>query len=181
MPSFLSKVFGRKDDKDSAPAEARNSDGTLLDGKFEVVSPPVSPIAPAFNEGDEPPLRGNTKDRFTLFRLKSRTSDTSIGSPKLVEDVPHLILNLPGAKESPSPSFDPDTQLTLSDTVVGDRRLSPQEALVLVRACSQWMTERGKFIILFLFFLPFESLFLLPLNRPRNSRSHASALALRLT
>jgi hypothetical protein len=146
MPSFLSKVFGRKtlEDRDYPPTEARNSSGTLLDGRFEVVSPPVSPTAQLFTGGEQG-FRNHSKEketRFTLFRLKSRTSEADLVSPKSA-GVPHLTLDLPGSRENPSPILHPDSQHALPEAVIGERRLSPSEALTLVRACSQWMTERG--------------------------------------
>jgi hypothetical protein len=145
MPSFFSKVFGRKsaDDKEH-PTEARTSNGTLLDGKFEVVSPPVSPTALLFTDGEHGFRSSKEKEsRFTLFRLKHRTSETTLPSPKSVEDAPHLTLNLPDTAENASPALDPDSQIILSDDVVGDKRLNAHEALTLIRACSQWISERG--------------------------------------
>ena len=59
MPSFLTKVFGRKkDDKlaSSPPSHAskRHSNASLLEGKYEAVSPSVSPSAARFSEAQQP-------------------------------------------------------------------------------------------------------------------------------
>ena len=42
MTSFLSKVFPRKKDKEAS--NKRNSSSSLLEGKFEAVSPTVSQL-----------------------------------------------------------------------------------------------------------------------------------------
>ena len=79
MPSFLSRIFGRKkaDDK----ASKRVSNGSLLEGKFEAVSATPSPSATNFVEAAQARERerASQKDKekekdagFTLFRSRSR-------------------------------------------------------------------------------------------------------------
>jgi hypothetical protein len=161
MPSFLSKVLGRKkkDDKDEPPRVVRDSTGELLLGdKFVEVSPTVSPTAAQFSETDELGLRGrdNENGRFSLFRIRSGPTSPSVTANKRVEgEVPLLSLNLtlPGSNESStSPralgvifDADPDAQNILPESVIGERRLTPQETLVLVGACSQAIKVRGMF------------------------------------
>ncbi|TFK37305.1 hypothetical protein BDQ12DRAFT_667228 [Crucibulum laeve] len=151
MPSFLSKVFGRKkDDKDALSTSPR-----LLEGKFERVSPTVSPSATNFPEVGEGTVNGKSnghrkdKDKdtpFTLFRAKSRPSGdvNQQQNQHKSEPLPQLSLNLPEVKEG-SVAFEanPDAQVLLSDAVVGTRRLNPAETLTLVRTCSEAITARG--------------------------------------
>lgn len=165
MPSFLSKVFGRKkDEKDAHPYQSRPSDGSLLEGKFEVVSPTISPTIANFPEGAHGKGNGShangkssglnayySKDKdgaFGLFKARSRTLPAD--APQKSSDLPLLSLNLPGPKEDSNSralgvvfEADPDAHVLLSDTVIGERRLTPLETLVLVRACSQAITARG--------------------------------------
>lgn len=153
MSSFLSKVFGRKkDDKESPRLQGRASDGSLLEGKYEAVSPTVSPLATHFSEVTNGKSNlGKEKEKdlgFALFKAKSRTSSSDPPSQKRL-DLPHLSLNLPGPKEDSNSRalgvvFEGDcSQLLLADSVIGERRLNPLETLVLVRACSQAIAARG--------------------------------------
>ncbi|KXN85933.1 hypothetical protein AN958_10694 [Leucoagaricus sp. SymC.cos] len=150
MPSFLSKVFGRKKDgKGSPPSRGRGSDGSLLDGKFEAVSPTVSPSAAEFPENA---VKANEKEKdgaFGLFKAKSRPSRPSSPEPSKKENLPQLSLVLPVPKEDAQAhalgvvfEADPDAQI-LNDETIGKRRLTPLEALVLVRTCSQAIIARG--------------------------------------
>lgn len=163
MPSFLSKVFGRKkDDKDASPRAARPSE-SLLEGKFEVVSPTVSPSAANFPDiaaNGKSNGHGNGKDKekdsgfSTLFKSKSRPASTDVPqSQKKSDQLPSpLSLNLPEPEQADSSSralgvvfeADPDAQILLTDAAIGERRLSPAETLTLVQACSQAITARGR-------------------------------------
>jgi hypothetical protein len=155
MPSFLSKVFGRaKEDAADVPSAPKSptspkghkSHPSLLEGKFEAVITPASPIATNFAEA-----YGNPKEKeggFTLFKTKSRSSAASITSSKRPDKLPTLSLNLPGQKEENGSRalgvvFEGDRQVVLDDSVIGARRLDPTETLALVRACSHIITERG--------------------------------------
>ena len=152
MPSFLSKVFGRKkhDEHDVVP---RASDVSLLEGKFEAISPTVSPTATHFAEsvGKE---KENTKERdgfFGITRSKSRPSlKPPIVAQNPIDELPHLTLNLPGSATATTARAlgvvfedDPTSLLLLEDSELEERRLSPAEALKLVKACSQVITARG--------------------------------------
>ena len=53
MPSILSKVFGRKKDHGESRSHARQSRTSLLDGKFERVSPTVSPSVENFPDAGQ--------------------------------------------------------------------------------------------------------------------------------
>jgi hypothetical protein len=154
MPSFLSKVFGRKkqDDKDSS---GHGSDPSLLEGKFEAVSPNVSPTAEKFVDGtstkdkeDKQKPKDKGKDNpFSLLKSKSATSSPDVTTKS--EPFSHLTLNLPGLKDDDNARalgvvFEADpSQLVLSDAIIGSRRLTSLETLVLVRACSQAIMARG--------------------------------------
>jgi hypothetical protein len=180
MPSFLSKVFGRKKedaaDRPTSP-KGHKSHPSLLEGKFEAVVTPASPIATNFAEA-----QGHSKDKeggFALFRAKSRPSNSPLPSNKRSEELPTLSLNLPGQKEENGSRvlgvvFEGDRQVVLDDSVIGAKRLNPTETLALVRACSQVITERGALHPLNMFI----ALIINCLDRPRITRYHASPLAL---
>lgn len=90
MPSFLSRVFGRKKDDTKEVGNRRpSSDASLLEGKFEAVPPTISPIASRFDGSTDASAiqdKEKEKDGFGLFRPKSRVSPSwSIsvyGNPK---------------------------------------------------------------------------------------------------
>ena len=154
MPSFLSKVFGRKkEDVVEAPTSPKGhkSNPSLLEGKFEAVVTPASPTAINFAEA-----QGQSKDKeggFALFKTKSRPSNLPLSPTKQAEELPTLSLNLPGQKEENGTRalgvvFEGDRHVALDDSAIGAKRLSPVETLALVRACSQAITERGAFRLL---------------------------------
>ena len=169
MHSFLSKVFGRKkDDKETSPTTL--APGELLEGRFEAVSPNVSPNATHFLELD-PKTNGHNKDPFTFFKAKSRPASPELAK-KLLDTLPHLSLNFSEFKERP---LDPDLDVEglLTDAVIGQRRLNPLEALVLIRACSQAIIARGVYLIALLSYI--SNIYYYSI-RSRNPRAHAPAL-----
>ena len=149
MPSFLNKVFGYKkhDDKEAARPTREPSDSTLLDGKYEAIDPVRSPTSSTFAAT----LQTKDSDRdagFSFFRPKNRGQKSAQKRP---ENLPQLTLHLPGPKENSDPralgvvfEADPDSQIVLDDAVIAAKRLSPLEALILIRACSQAITEHGR-------------------------------------
>ncbi|KAJ7102276.1 hypothetical protein B0H15DRAFT_813958 [Mycena belliarum] len=159
MPSFLSKVFGRKKDdtKESRSQHRPSSDASLLEGKFEAVPTLPSPITPRFDiqadGSSNDKEKEKEKDGFALFKNKSvrtppvATPDQSF-APSKTNDY-HLSLNLPGPKEESSRALgvvfeaDPDAQILLSESDIAERKLSPLEAFLLVQACSQAINSRG--------------------------------------
>lgn len=145
MPSFLNKVFGYKktDDKDPARPTREASDSTLLDGKYEAIPPVLSPTASAFAEAQ--PTRDSDAG-FSFFKSRA-ASQRPAHKP---EAVPTLTLKLPGLKENLDSralgvvfEADPESQTALDDAVIAAKRLNPLEALILIRACAQAITERG--------------------------------------
>ncbi|KAH0834127.1 hypothetical protein J3R83DRAFT_11417 [Lanmaoa asiatica] len=150
MPSFLNKVFGYKknDDKEAAHPTRGVSDNALLDGKYEAILPILSPTAPTFTEAQ--PTKDLDRDAgFSVFRPKSRGVFQKLAQ-KHPQAVPHLTLQLPGPKEKLDSrplgvvfEADPDSQTVLDDAVIAAKRLNPLEALILIRACAQAITERG--------------------------------------
>jgi hypothetical protein len=147
MPSFLSKVFGRKkEDAADVPTSPKGhkSHPSLLEGKFEAVVTPASPTAANFAVAQQQP-----KDKdggFALFKIRSRQSNSPLSKP--TEEFPTLSLNLPGQKEENGNRvlgvvFEGDRLPVLDDSVIASKRLDPIEALTLVRACSQVIIERG--------------------------------------
>lgn len=153
MPSFLTKVFGRKkDEKDNASPPTTNkrlSQPSLLEGKYEAVSPSVSPSATHFPDAPPPPLAPVKESSLALLRSRSRTLDKQQPGNASFTPAPHLTLNLPVPKEEKSRALgvvfeaDPDSGILLADKAIGERRLGPLEALLLVKACSNAIAERG--------------------------------------
>lgn len=143
MPSFLSKVFGRKKDDtlktDPRPPKRPSSDASLLEGKFEAVPTVLTPSTPRFD------LPGHEKET-DLSKSTSGRNHTAARGRDLDY---HLSLSLPGPKEESSRALgvvfeaDPDAQILLPESVIAERRLSPLEAFLLVQACSQVITSRG--------------------------------------
>ncbi|KAG7085862.1 hypothetical protein E1B28_003396 [Marasmius oreades] len=166
MPPFLSKVWFRprkKQDKDQPDASRRVSDPSLLEGKFERVSPNLSPVGDSFSgelagsgheqekEGKREKDKGGrpSKEPFSLLRSKSAEPSASSDSSTRNRDY-YLPLNLPGPKGDSRIrplgvvfEGDADPEGVLSDAVIGRRQLSPQETLTLVRVCSQEIMARG--------------------------------------
>jgi hypothetical protein len=149
MPSFLSKVFGRKkgDDKESdAPRSVRRtSDPSLLEGKFEAVPSTISPSTPKFPEDVHASEKGKDKEsdkgrQFGLLKSKSKLQPSSPTT-----DAPHLTLRLPGTigkdEDSLVSPFNPQSDETDDSNLT--RRLTPEETLSLIEACSKAIAERG--------------------------------------
>lgn len=149
MPSFLSKVFGRKksDDKEYATPRSvkRTSDPSLLEGKFEAIPSNLSPSSPGFPEDVHGSDKGKDRegDKARPFGLRKSRSKQQTTSP--TSDAPHLTLRLPGTTEKNDDpfvsSFNPQTNET--DDSILTRRLTPEETLSLIEACSKAITERG--------------------------------------
>ncbi|KAI5834002.1 hypothetical protein K523DRAFT_323141 [Schizophyllum commune Tattone D] len=118
MPSILSKVFGRKKDHGESRSHARQSRTSLLDGKFERVSPTVSPSVENFPDaGQRKELEKNNDFKLTL--------------------------NLPGVKEETGGRVLDTVFEAVPSSSISERRLSPAEALILLRACSQSIIAHG--------------------------------------
>ena len=154
MPSILSRLLGRKKPQEpESPADKPGYPTPLLEGKFEAVSPTVSPSAAFFTDPSVAEIRGIEKPKdkespFNPFRARSRPSLDSSAVEKAAPDVPHLSLNLPLTKERGRAldvvfESDPDAFALLNEATIRERRLTPHEALSLVRACSQVILERG--------------------------------------
>jgi hypothetical protein len=155
MPSFLSRLLGRKKTQESDSSPDKPGYPSLLEGKFEAVSPNVSPSAALFTDPVVAHIRGNDKPKdrespFYLFRPRSRPSSDFPTAEKAVPDVPHLSLNLSLTKDRARAldvlfESDPEAFARSHDAAIGERRLTPHQALSLVRACSQVIMERGMF------------------------------------
>jgi hypothetical protein len=159
MPSFLSKVFGRKkDDKDSNQL----GPGELLDGKFEAISPNISPNATHYLElqSDATTVPAPDSDAgriiyeekesgLSFFRTKLRSSSPEIKPKSLFDALPPLYLDFDDLKDKPAYNGylfgESNSDALFSDNVLGQRRLNPMEALVLIRACAKAIISRGKF------------------------------------
>lgn len=160
MPSFLSKVFGRKKDEKepnspttatSTATKRLSAPASLLEGKYEAVSPTVSPTAAQFSDASRQHHQQPSKGvPLALFRSRSRNPiDQSKTGSANTSPTLHLTLNLPVPKEEKSRALgvvfeaDPDNPAWLSDKKLEERRLSPLETLVLVQACSRAIIEHG--------------------------------------
>ncbi|KAF5329545.1 hypothetical protein D9619_009366 [Psilocybe cf. subviscida] len=140
MHAFLSKIFGRKKDekKDEETSPTALSPTQLLDGKFEAVSPTVSPSASKFLELDQ--TNGERDQSTSSARTTTRPTSLDGKSSKL-DTLPHLSLNF---GETRTEGFLLDDEIRgLSDNLIGERRLNPLEALILIRSCSQAITAHG--------------------------------------
>ena len=144
MPSFFNKVLRRKKDEDHV---------SLLDGKFEEISPTPSPSATEFPElktNGNPRGRGTerTDSRLrTFFRSRSRaaspTSPTR-SKPRKIEELPPLPLNLF------TEIAQDDSQYLLTEQQLGERKLTANEAVELVKVCSQAIKDQGALLSLLL-------------------------------
>ncbi|KAG2112605.1 uncharacterized protein F5147DRAFT_771146 [Suillus discolor] len=123
-----------------------NDNRTLLDGKYEAVSP-LNFTAPTLTTLSK---AQTAKDHagFSLFRPKSRYTPPN-SSYKRTENLPQLSLRLPGLKDDAESlqlgvfEVDLESQRIFDESVIGAKLLTPLEALILVRACAQSITERG--------------------------------------
>jgi hypothetical protein len=160
MYAFLSKVFGRKKgnrDEPSPSSQPVLGPGELLGGRFEIVSPNVSPSAPFSelnpdtNETSRDKQREKEKDAgFSFFKGKWRPASPDVKPTRKLDTLPHLSLNF---QENKAVSAKPDLGLLftadqiLSDAVIGQRRLNPLEALILVQACSRAIVAKGMILL----------------------------------
>jgi hypothetical protein len=157
MYAFLSKVFGRKKDDRDVPSSSSQpilEPGELLGGRFEAVSPNVSPptqfsdLNPDINEASKDKEKGKDAG-FSFFKGKWRPASPDVKPSRKLDILPHLSLNF---QETKAVSAKPDlgllftTDQILSDAVIGQRRLNPLEALILVQACSRAIIARGMII-----------------------------------
>ena len=156
MYAFLSKVFGRKkDDKEASPSSSQPvlGPGELLGGRFEAISVNTSPIA-QFAELDQKNEEAKDKEKdpgFSFFKGKWRPASPDVKPTRKLDILPHLSLNF---QEPKAASTSPDlgllftTDQILSDAVIGQRRLNPLEALVLVQACSRAIIAKGMIVFM---------------------------------
>lgn len=168
MPAFLSKVFSRKksDDKGSSSTSKRTSIHSLLEGKYENVSPTVDTFAgPEKAQPEKSKLKGkdvetekekenrNERSSLALFRPSSRSKSPSLQASKRspADNVPHLTLSLPGLKGESRKDpvlgvvFEAGTEshTILDENVISEKRLGAIQALLLVRSCSHALSTRG--------------------------------------
>jgi hypothetical protein len=147
MPSFLSKVFGRKkahDEKDRRSSSGSGSPSPL-GGKFEDVriSPTASNFRNGHGSGTSRSSSSNSGRGAHAVNLSPSPRRTSLDPP------PHLSLNLSSFKDDRHRALglvferDASFQTVLPDSVINERRLSPQETEQLVKACSQAIIARG--------------------------------------
>ncbi|KAI0276053.1 hypothetical protein BGY98DRAFT_1098405 [Russula aff. rugulosa BPL654] len=137
MPSILSRLLGRKKSQEPESLADKPGYSPLLEGKFEVVSPTVSPSAAFFTDPGAAQIRGveRPKDKESplhVFRARSRPS-SDLSTVEKVEkpahNVPHLSLNLPVIKER-GRALDvvfesgSDALALLNETTIRERRLT---------------------------------------------------------
>jgi hypothetical protein len=156
MYAFLSKVFGRKkDDKDPSSSSSSQpvlGPGELLGGRFEAISPNVSPTSqfleldPHINEAKDKEKERDKDVGFSFFKGKWRPASPDVKPTRKLDILPHLSLNFQEPKPGPAtPNLGLlfTTDQILSDTDIGQRRLNPLEALILVQACSRAIVAKG--------------------------------------
>ena len=157
MYAFLSKVFGRKkDDRDaSSSSHPVLGPGELLGGRFEAVSANVSPSSECvqldpninINEAKDKEKEKDKDVGFSFFKGKWRPASPDVRPTRKLDMLPHLSLSFQEPKSEPATLLYTTDQV-LSDADIGQRRLNPSEALILVQACSRGIVARGMFIIL---------------------------------
>lgn len=153
MPSFLSKVFGRKKDEKDTPSptspttEKRSSAPPLLDGKYEAVSPAhPSPSTSSFQDNTRLTTGPSKDSPLALFRPKSKNVEHAKKSNVNQAPAPHLTLNLPANKEESNRALDVVFESVPEEPAekdLGERRLTPAETLKLVQASSKAIIEHG--------------------------------------
>ena len=159
MYAFLSKVFGRKkDDRDaSSSSQPVLGPGELLGGRFEAVSANVSPssqfveLDPNVNEVKDKEKEKDKDVGFSFFKGKWRPASPDVKPTRKLDILPHLSLNFQELKAEPAtPNIGLlfTTDQILSDAEIGQRRLNPSEALILVQACSRAIVARGMLMTL---------------------------------
>lgn len=166
MTAFFAKVFSRKkaDDKDkeskgkstSSTSKQPVAAPSLLEGKFEAISPTVSPSAERFSSEAAKHARVQEREKekekgLSLLRVVSRSKSPPRGLAQRQEDIPHLTLNLPGPKEGDrgralGAVFEagPEELMLLDEKTLKERKLTPLQTLLLVRECTQIITARGQ-------------------------------------
>ena len=167
MPSFLSKVFGRRKDElanghTSAPAKAqpkhKASNPSLLEGKFEQVVTPETPIQTNFANAlptatpvvSSPLSKVTSREGvgFGLFRSRSRPA-SPLTTHKPLDELPSLTLALPTQqgdtdRDGLGVDFEGESRLpVLEESVIGAMRLNVEECKQLVDACTKVILERG--------------------------------------
>lgn len=170
MAAFLSKILSRGKDKDKEKEKEKEKGGglkepnknkrssfpSLLEGKFEAVSPTVSPSVSKYEDAEKERERERErekekeKERIGLFRPRSRTKSPTRGASGRKSELPYLTLNLnlPSVKEDDKKDRELDVVYEGLDAVaLGEKRLTPQDALKLVRACSEAISSRGTRLI----------------------------------
>ena len=153
MPSFFSKVFGRKKDEKellsptTPTTEKRSSAPPLLDGKYESVSSSnVSPSIDKFPDNARLTAGPSKDSPLALFRPRSKHIEHTRKSNVKTAPAPLLTLNLPQEKQESNRALDvvfESLPEDLAERDVGERRLSPAETLRLVQACSKAIVEHG--------------------------------------
>ena len=147
MPSFLSKVFGRKkgDEKESTRSVNRISSPSLLEGKFEAVPSTISPSTPRFPDDMHSLDKGKDREGDKGGPLTTLRSESKPLPSSPTTSAPHLTLRLPGIidKDDDSLSASFNTQAGETGGSSLTRRLTPAETLLLIEACSKAITERG--------------------------------------
>lgn len=156
----------RANSKEGSPKQGkRASIQSLLEGKFEAVSPTVSPSVQRFDEKDK--VLGKDKEKPAgaaaggLFRPKSRMATgagggrggrKSASTPQLKLDIDlplgeGLVLASPKDGDARGREFDALVLAgggeVLDDATLGARRLCPEEALKLMQACKEVIISRG--------------------------------------
>lgn len=146
MPSFLSKLLGKKKHADTSD---------LLDGeRYEAVPSEISPSTSTFPENTHTPKSPPHKSKSHGLGLNIRRRaasppprperDSDISAPVVPPSL--LSLDLPSSKPEEKRNEELDLGLsnqTLNEEVLRKKRLTPAEALYLVQKTSEIISERG--------------------------------------
>jgi len=155
MANFFNKVFNKKKAEDrgqSSSSSKRNLEAPLLEGRYEAISPTVSPSAEKFLGRDQTPKAKEDKDNKEKEKgntgLLKGLRGSAIQQLKRAERAPHLSLHLAPSRTDDNKRRTLDAifgekYTILDDATLGERRLLPREALPLVKACAQAIITHG--------------------------------------
>lgn len=153
MPSFFSKLLGKKKHSDNSG---------LLDGERYEAIPADVPSPPSSGPVLEniPPTKSSShksKSHGLGLHLKRRAQSPPPPPPPEQEPIapPHLSLDLPSSQAEEKQPADlnlglGNETLTFSEAILRQKRLTPAETLYLVQKTSEIIQERGMTFVLFL-------------------------------
>ena len=144
MASFFTKVFSKKkaEERGQSSSSKQTLEPPLLEGRYEAISPTVSPSAEKFLGRDQTIKPKEEKEKGNAGLLKNLSRGSAVQQLKRAERAPHLSLHLAPSRTDdnrrrPLEAIFGEKFTIIDDATLGERRLLPREALPLVKACAQ--------------------------------------------